>query len=296
MTRLAIVLIVLVAGGHLASGQAPVAPLPEFDVASVKPTSFRVYRAMDGVEQTCWKARCRWSNRLFSRDAPLRGLIQMAYDVWAHQIEGLPGVDSARYEIDARASGAGFEEMRAMMKTLLADRFKLTLHRETRTLPVLELVRAQGPAKIGPMPEGGCFKRGTNAEPIPFSPPPAPMPKVCDASRRIVVNPAPALVERVEAVGVTMAHLVGILSAELGRIVVDRTNFTDTLSYEVTFSPDPSSMFVAPLARESGGAIEPPSAPAISLAIREQLGLELKPSTGLVDVLVIDQIERPSPN
>ena len=178
MRRLVVVLMILVGCAVLAAAQAPVASTPEFDVASVKPTSFRFHRPMDGIEEMGWKRDYRWSERLFARDAPLRGLIQMAYDVWGHQIEGLPAwVDSARYEIDARASGARFEQMRAMMRTLLADRFKLVLHQETRTLPVLELARVEGNFKIAPMPEGGCFKRGE--KPIPFSPPPAPMPKLC---------------------------------------------------------------------------------------------------------------------
>jgi uncharacterized protein (TIGR03435 family) len=298
MTRLVTVLMMLAGSAVLAAAQARVAPTPEFDVASLKPTSFRFFRPLDGVEQMCWKTRCRWSDRLFSRDAPLRGLIQMAYDVWGHQIEGLPAwVDSARYEIDARAPGARSEEMRAMMRTLLADRFQLALHRETRTLPVLELVRAEGTRRIAPMPEGGCFELGTNSEPIPFSPPPAPMPKICDRFRRIVVTPAPALVERIEAVGVSMSQLVGVLSAEVGRIVIDRTGFTDTFSYEVNFAPDRSSDIPGAAAgRGIGDSIEVPRAPSISVAIKEQLGLELKPSTGPVEVLVVDRIERPSPN
>ena len=123
------------------------------------------------------------------------------------------------------------------------------------------------------------------------------MPRICEAFRRIVVNPAPVLVEPVEAVGVSMSHLVGVLSAEVGRIVIDRTNFTDTFSYEVSFSPARSGdVPVAAVSREFGSAIDLPPAPSISAAIKEQLGLELKPSTGPVEVLVVDRIERPSSN
>ena len=151
----------------------------------------------------------RWSERLFARDAPLRGLIQMAYDVWGYQIEGLPGwADSARYEIDARASGAPFEQMRLLMRTLLADRFQLALHRETRTLPILELVRAEAGMKITPFREGDCLTPGADSPPVPFSPPPAPMPRLCGRSRQIIVNFSPERVEQVEAVAVSMSHLV----------------------------------------------------------------------------------------
>jgi len=299
MTRLVAVLMILVGGVVLAAGQAPVASTPEFDVASVKPTSFRFHRPMDSYEGMLWKARMRWSERIFARDAPLAGLIQMGYDVWRHQIEGLPGwVDSARYEIDARASGAQFEEMRLMMRTLLADRFKLAFHREARSLSVLELVPAEGGIKIAPVREGDCFTRGPNSPPVPFSPPPAPMPRMCGASRRIVVSPPPILVEQVEGVAVAMSRLIDVLSAEVGRIVIDRTNFNDRFSYQLTFTPGQLDAIPgAGLGRDLGGPIEPlPSAPTISYAIKEQLGLELKPSTGRVEVLVIDHIERPSPN
>ena len=115
---------------------------------------------------------------------------------WGHEIEGLPWwVDSARYEIDARAGGAGHEQMRAMMRTLLAGRFKLVLHREARTLPVFELAAADRGVKISPMPAAGCSTRGADSAPVTFSRPPAAMPNICGAYRRIVVSPAPGLVD-----------------------------------------------------------------------------------------------------
>ena len=104
MTRIVGVMILAASVVHAA--KAPVAPSPQFDVASVKPASLRLQRPMENHEEWTWKTRMRFSERVFARDAPLRGLIQMAHAVWGDQIEGLPGwADSARYEIEPRARG-----------------------------------------------------------------------------------------------------------------------------------------------------------------------------------------------
>jgi uncharacterized protein (TIGR03435 family) len=88
----------------------------------------------------------------------LSALIQAAYNVKEFQILEAPSwVNSDRYDVDARAPGAAtFEQMRPMLQSLLADRFKLTLHRDTRKLPVYELVPAAKGLTIVPMKEGSC--------------------------------------------------------------------------------------------------------------------------------------------
>jgi uncharacterized protein (TIGR03435 family) len=89
---------------------------------------------------------------------PVSVLIQLAYKVNAFQLDGGPSwVRSDRYDVDARAGGsATFEQMRPMLQSLLADRFKLTLRRETRQLPVFDLVAAKDGLKIAAMKEGSC--------------------------------------------------------------------------------------------------------------------------------------------
>ena len=90
----------------------------------------------------------------------------------------------------------------------------------------------------------------------------------------------------------TLVQLSNILSAELNRRVVDRTGLTGLFNAQLTFTPDP--MPAGPLAPD----LPPidPNGPSIFTALQEQLGLKLQPSTGPVDVLVIDKVERPTPN
>jgi uncharacterized protein (TIGR03435 family) len=87
-----------------------------------------------------------------------------------------------------------------------------------------------------------------------------------------------------------MSHLVEWLEPEIGRVIIDRTGFTERFIYRVTFAP------VSLDAGGAGVAREPAGAESIEHALREQIGLELKPTQGLVDVLIIDRIERPTPN
>jgi uncharacterized protein (TIGR03435 family) len=112
----------------------------------------------------------------------LSALIQAAYDVKDFQILEAPSwVDSARYDVDARAPGATtFEQMRPMLQSLLADRFRLAFRRETRQLPVYELVAARNGLKITAMKEGECVPP-EQAKPF------APL-NICGGSRRQIVS------------------------------------------------------------------------------------------------------------
>ena len=85
-------------------------------------------------------------------NAPVHLLIELAYNAKDFQIVGAPSwANSEGYDVTAKAEGnATFETMRPMLQSLLADRFKLRLHRETRDLPVYELVEAKGGLKIAP--------------------------------------------------------------------------------------------------------------------------------------------------
>ena len=137
---------------------APAAPT--FEVASIKRT--RISRPMESAEDAAWAKLLRPANRLADRAAPLRGLIQMAYGVWGYQIEGAPRwVSSDRFEIDARTSrNTPFEQVQVMLRALLADRFKLVVRSETRTLPAFELVPASSRLKLEPLKPGGCVTCG----------------------------------------------------------------------------------------------------------------------------------------
>lgn len=201
---------------------------------------------------------------------PLSVLIQLAYNVRDFQISGGPSwVESERYDVSARAEGpATFEQMRPMLRSLLADRFKLTLRHESKEVPVYELVSSKDGLKISPMKEGGCVE----ARPAkPFEPL-----NNCGGVRKQSTPDGQTL----EAVGISMARLTVLLTDAVGRIVVDKTGFTELFSFRL----------------EWGNRTNDPFGPSMFAALEEQLGLKLESARGPVEVLVIESVERPTPN
>ena len=276
----------------------------EFDAASIKPTGLN--RPVNTIEATMWNAMYEPINgkpappqpRLRLQSIPLIALIQLAYDVKNYQIEGGPAwVASERYDVEATVVGqATIDQMRPMLRALLADRFKLMIRHDTRELPIYELVPARGGLKIAPMKEGEC---------ITFDPA-APDPRVvfggplniCGGWRRKIVSFAPERVENIDAVGVSMPKLIEMLSQDAGREIVDRTGFTEKFSFRLDFSPSVATVDASrPSPGTEPGIVNAPvSAPSLSGALEEQLGLRLRSATGPADVLVISRVERPSAN
>ena len=184
-------------------------------------------------------------------------------------------MNTERYDVDARAPGATtFEQMRPMLQSLLAKRFQLAFHRESRSLPVYELAPASKGLKITPMKEGSCV-------PMEQAKPFAAL-NICGGTRRQIV-PGPERRDVIEAVGVPMARLIEFLSEETGRIVLDRTGFTEVFNYRLEFE---STVDAGPS----------PSGLSIFTALEEQLGMRLRSTTGPVELPVIDRVERPSAN
>ena len=273
---------------------ASVAPGAEFDVASIKPTPGDRHLPETSLQasmhETIWRReRPSPGGRLRMAAVSLRLLIQTAYDVKMLQIvEGPAWVRSARYDVEAIASGVTKnDELRPMLRALLADRFKLGLRREMRTLPIFELATAKGGLRVAAMKEGECMTLGPGSPPPRLSLPPAPMPNICGWIRRVFLAPPPASVERIEGAGVSMPDLMALLSPDVDRIIVDRTGFNEKFSFQLDFA---SSALSADL------PVDTRSAPSIFDAVKEQLGLELKPARGPVEVLVITHVERPSEN
>lgn len=149
-----------VAGGALAAQSQLVVPAPvAFEMASIKSNS-----RGPTPESGLLSMEVSFSKRALSlsqdgqlkTSGPLQSLIQAAYNVSAFQVDGGPSwVRSDRYAIDARAAGSTTpDHMRGMLRSLLADRFKLAFRRDTKRLPVYELVVADGGVKFGPMKAG----------------------------------------------------------------------------------------------------------------------------------------------
>ena len=166
-----------------------------------------------------------------------------------------------------------------MLQSLLADRFKLTLHRETKELPVYDLVAAKGGLKLATPKDGNC------TIPDPKNPRPREQFPFCDNIRT-----GRGLIE---AYGVTMPRFLASLSYVLGRVVFDKTGFRGIFDGRLEFAPDEA------VAAANVGQPAPSTdsaTPSIFTALQEQLGLKVESAKGPVEVLVIDHAERPAAN
>lgn len=190
---------------------------------------------------------------------------------------------NARYEIEAHADPSATEaQMREMVKALLADRFRLKVHNETRDLPVYALIPAKGGIKVKPAAGSGNSR-----------------------------FPGGAFVSMdrgwIQGNAVKMDTLLQVLTRNTDRPVIDKTGFADPFDFRLTWTPDtgaptdatgdglcPASF--AQGQQKLGLQPETWNCPSIFTAVQDQLGLKLDPQKAPVDVLVIDHVERPSAN
>jgi uncharacterized protein (TIGR03435 family) len=207
------------------------------------------------------------------------------------------------FDIQARVEGNPTkDQMRLMMQSLLADRFKLAIHFETRQLPVFALV-VDKTGKLGPQLQPHSGDSMCPPPPSPGSVPPPTrvedrfptevcgdiigMPATATGRYRVGARNVPiALIEN------TLAGLgYGNLAGNLGRPVLGQTGLTGTFDFSFEFTPQLSMPPPSP-----GATAGPESGSTFQEALKEQLGLKLLPGTGPVDVIVIDHVEEPSPN
>jgi uncharacterized protein (TIGR03435 family) len=210
---------------------------------------------------------------------------------------GLPKqVDAERFDVQAKADGTpGTDQMRLMMQSLLADRFELAMHRETRQLPVYVLMVAKagktGSQLIPHLDASKC----TDASSKPPARGLGDAPQQFPCGTVFVLDATPVR-QRIWGGNLTMPMLAAFLGIwpSIDRPVVDHTNLGGNFDvFMDTVRQGPPR--VAPSGADAGdsGLDE---APSIFTALQEQLGLKLEPETGAVDVVVIDHIEEPSPN
>jgi uncharacterized protein (TIGR03435 family) len=298
MKNCILAVVIAIPAMHAVQAQST-APQPQFEVASIKPNKSCVNAGGYGPTP----------GRLDLRCTTLQDLIQLAYVVFASgtspsirhvPISGAPRwVDSEYYDVLAKAEGnAPFAEMAGpMLRALLAERFQLKLHRETREAPVYALTVAKGGLKIKPTKEGDCVPVDLNHPSPPATRGDARL--ILCGSQSVEVT-AGRLV--VEINGASLKDIAsGVVSDQLGRPIVDKTGLTGLFDVHLEFAPDLSA---TPQVASRGVPVEPgnsPSAtdsgvPSIFTAMVEQLGLKLESAKGPVDVIVIDRAERPSEN
>jgi uncharacterized protein (TIGR03435 family) len=265
--------------------QSPAIPAPSlapaqyFDVASIKPVRGVPNGPLNSIDLNILMqvARASRHGRFQIMNVTLGLLIQLTYGIQDLRLLGGPAwINSDRYEVIAKTDrDLTFDQMRPMLHSLLAERFKLELRSEMRELPVYILAVAKGGLKIQPSKEGSRLTFD------PDNPPPHPWINICGGP---TMRRFPDRRERIDALSVTMPTLIDYISQDVLRPVADNTHFTEKFDLHLEFMP-------------TAAAIDPgTSGVPISTALQEQLGLELKSSKAMVRVLVIDHVERPSQN
>ena len=211
----------------------------------------------------------------------------------------LPGwVRSQPFVIDAKApmTNATKDQMRLMMQALLADRFKLAVHFASNETPVLALVLAKsnvlGP-RLRPHNQGlACDAKWTapSDAAAPAVPPGGFLPR-CGA---VAARSGPNHTILLGARDLPMEHIALYLPTvyKFGRPVVDQTGLKGTFDFSLNWAPDSNSAIIM----RSGDSSDQFDGPSFFDALKEQLGLKLKPTRAVVQTLVIDHVEPPSPN
>jgi uncharacterized protein (TIGR03435 family) len=235
----------------------------EFEVASVKPNT-----TMDGGMSINRSLGGGFS----AKNVTLQMLVTFAYDIRPHQLSGGPGwMESDRFDIVARPSAedaaaepktynsndGSTERLQQRVQKLLADRFKLAIHTETKEMPILALVVAKGgphlkdsdPASVGPQIHGQQGQLTGKKVPMKM------------------------FAEK-------------ILAQRMGRNVVDKTGLTGEYDFEIKYVED----------RGAAAAATDVSGPDFLSAMQDQLGLKLESQKGPVQVIVVDHAEKATAN
>jgi uncharacterized protein (TIGR03435 family) len=243
--------------------------LPEFDVASVKENKndshiMRWMYTADGIRIT---------------NLSLSNLIADAYNIRQYLISGGPSwVNSAGFDLDAKVDATDVEtykklspaQHRLMLQKLLADRFHLAAHIETKTLPVYDLVVAGS---------GSRLKASAPDPPPPADANPSDPPKPKGMIRMGA--------GRLELQDMPLGAFIEQLGYAVNRTVINKTGLTGKYDLSLKWTPDD---------QEPADSSPDNQAPHLFTALQEQLGLKLEPSKGPVDTLVIDHVEMPTEN
>ena len=254
-------------------GLALAQPRSEFEVASIKPVEYSekaFFQALPG--------------KLAAKNISARALILIAFGVENYQLAGAPEwIGSEQYNLEAKASGSStIQQMEEpMLQTLLEQRFRLAIHREKRMISGYEL-RLSGTPKLN-IADGTCT-------PFPLDQPPPPAnvagaggPTFCGYPR-IRNAGADGHSWAIDGKGVAMRDLArALIRAELHAPVADRTGLSGSFDVHLEWLGDAAN------ASDSTQA-------QLYTALREELGLKLETAKVPVEVVVIDHIEKPSPN
>jgi uncharacterized protein (TIGR03435 family) len=292
MTRIALLAAVVCASASLAAqnpapGPTAQADSPQaFEVASVRVNKSspqgRFFRQQPG-------------GRFEVTNMPLRDMIQFAYQVRNFQVEGGPDwIGTTSFDIVAKAPGevppvvpGQTSQYMLMMRTLLAERFKLVVRDETREMPIYTLNVARSDGKTGPQLNvsttdcAALMKAAQSGQA-----PPPPTDKVTCGLR---IGPG-----RLDMGAFGLSEMANALGMLLQRTVENRTGLTGNFDATMKFAPEQLPGMLLPPPGAPGAPPIDPDAPSIFTAIQEQLGLKLDSTRGPVRMVIVDRAEMPT--
>jgi uncharacterized protein (TIGR03435 family) len=239
----------------------------EFEVASVKPDTVNGPSDLRGPRRS--------GDSVVMHNTQLYSMIFYAYGLsGTYEMVGFTPLPDGWnwYDVEARAAASATDDqIRLMFQSLLADRFKLKVHREKRDLPQFELKIANGKPKLKPSTDGPMT---LTIEGKPLT----ARPGTCGTSlwqegSRTICHAA------------DLATIASQFSRLVGAPVADKTGLTGTYDVNYVFIPDDRLL-----------QADAPPGPSLMEAIQQELGLKLEKGKGTVEVLVIDHLEKPSEN
>ena len=219
----------------------------------------------------------------------LASVLMRAWDVKSYQVSGPDWLGSDRYDIVAKIpDGATREQFQAMLQKLVADRFHLVLHHETRDLQGYQLTVGRNGSRLKPAVED-------DAAPQDLSTPP----KIDPTGYPILTGPGIILMEGrkgnsvavfVTAKAQPLSALIDLISREFRLPVLDKTGLGGKFDFQLEFAPQPPGALLA--APPDSVPVADDSAPNLIVAIPQQLGLRLLPRKIPLDILVVDRADR----
>lgn len=245
-------------------------PAPPRSMAADAPTVFEVATVKRSSPDmpTVIKLFTVKGREVLTLNTTTADLITFAYGVQTRQVSGGPSwIENDRFDVTGRPQAEGVpnrEQFRELIKSLLADRFKLAVHTEKKDLPAYVLTVGNRGHKL--------TQNTSNPNGLP-----------------VTVRTG---LGAISAVNANMGHFAALLQATsvLDRPVVDRTGLPGRFDFMLNWTPDQSPSSAAPTTPDASAP------PGFFTAIQEQLGLRIETQTATVDVIVIDRVEKPSDN
>jgi uncharacterized protein (TIGR03435 family) len=247
-----------------------------YDAVSVKPN-----KSLSNLRRTMFLG-----DRFSATGATVKQLIVLAYHLkMEEQIVGSLGpVGGLRFDVEAKmddetieamkkvSQEQSFEMARPMLQAMLADRFKLVVHRETKELPIYALIVAKSGFKLKEADPNDSYANGIKG------------PDGVGHAGFMRIGPGSLTVQ-----GSSLKEFASVLALQVKRLVVDKTGIPGKFDISLRWSKDENRAD-----GQDNGAVE--SGPSLVTAIQEQIGLKLEPTKGPVETIVIDHVEMPSEN